>query len=373
MNKTVKPDFGILDGLRGIAATYVVIHHCRGNLLIGGSEYAAVVPVEQWSIWNKLYFSGLQLTSLGREFVIFFFVLSGFSIAYSLQKHTGVLKFYSRRLIRLYPPYITALAWAALVFWICLRIAPVLTEGLQSVFADPAHVLSNLFYIPSGAFINQFWSLTHEVIFYLIIPIAIISRRAYYLVSVVLYLAGWAMYTSVKPGNNILLAYLFEYNIFFTAGIALFHNYESVKSFLKLNRVKVILSSFILLAAMVVIRYKTSEDNKITIILSAIFSVILIIHFLENKITSRWVAFLGAMSYTIYITHMASLFLFKAILLKTGVIDSVHVSQPWIWPLGVLVCIAVSYCLYILAEKPTKKILDKLRSQVTRKPVLSQQ
>lgn len=367
MTKTIKPDFGILDGLRGIAATYVVIHHCRGNLLIGGSEYAAVVPVAQWSIWDKLYFSGLQLTSLGREFVIFFFVLSGFSIAYSLQKHTGVFKFYSRRLIRLYPPYIAALCWAALCFWICQLIAPVITYGLQSVFADPEHIISNLFYIPKGAFINQFWSLTHEVIFYLIIPVAILNRKAYYLVSIILYLVGWMLYVNVKPGNNLLLAYIFEYNIFFTAGIALFHNYDSVRSFLKLNRIKVVLFSIILLAAMIIIRYKTSEDNKITIILSALFSVILIIHFLENHITNKFVSFLGAMSYTIYISHMASLFLFKGILLKVGVISSVHISQPWVWPIGVLFCIAISYGLYILAEKPTKKILDKLRSQAVQK------
>lgn len=82
----MKPNFKILDGLRGIAATYVLINHSRGNLLMGGAEYAKINPVNQWSIIDKLYFSALQLTSLGREFVILFFILSGFSIAFSLQK-----------------------------------------------------------------------------------------------------------------------------------------------------------------------------------------------------------------------------------------------------------------------------------------------
>ena len=363
MNQTIKPDFKILDGLRGIAATYVVIHHCRGNLLIGGSEYAAILPVSQWSMWEKLYFSALQSTALGREFVIFFFVLSGFSIAYSLQRNTGILKFYSRRLIRLYPPYLTALAWAAVVFLISSYIAPVLTTGLSSVFADLTNILSNLFYIPRGAFINQFWSLTHEVIFYLLIPIAILNRKAYYLVSVCLYLIGWIISTNVKPGNNLLLAYIFEYNIFFVLGIWLFHNYVMVRSFLKLNRVKVILLSTLLFITMVLIRYITSEDNKITIILSAILSVVLIIHFLENGITNRLMAFLGAMSYTIYISHMASIFLFKAILINAGIITE-KVSQPWVWPIGVLVCVGISYCMYVIAEKPTKRLLDNLRNKI---------
>lgn len=34
----MKIDFKILEGIRGIAAFYVVINHCRGNMLIGGSE-----------------------------------------------------------------------------------------------------------------------------------------------------------------------------------------------------------------------------------------------------------------------------------------------------------------------------------------------
>ena len=79
------PNFQILDCLRGIAAFYVVINHCRGNLLIGGSEIAETIPVEDWSIVTKLYYAALRFTSLGGEFVIFFFVLSGFSIAYSLR------------------------------------------------------------------------------------------------------------------------------------------------------------------------------------------------------------------------------------------------------------------------------------------------
>ena len=40
----VNPNFKILDGLRGIAATYVVINHCRGNNLIGGSDLSKIVP-----------------------------------------------------------------------------------------------------------------------------------------------------------------------------------------------------------------------------------------------------------------------------------------------------------------------------------------
>ena len=111
-------DFTILDGLRGIAAVYVVFNHARGNLFIGGLKYAQIKSVSLWSMSEKLYFSALQCTALGREFVILFFILSGFSIAFSLNGKPKVSGFYIRRLIRIYPPYLIALIWAFLYLWL---------------------------------------------------------------------------------------------------------------------------------------------------------------------------------------------------------------------------------------------------------------
>ena len=84
----MKLNFKILDGLRGIASTYVLLNHARGNLLMGGNEYSKIKPILNWSFTEKLYYSSLQLTTLGTEFVILFFILSGFSIAYSLKNKT---------------------------------------------------------------------------------------------------------------------------------------------------------------------------------------------------------------------------------------------------------------------------------------------
>ena len=164
----MKPNFKILDGLRGIAATYVLINHSRGHLLAGGNDYAKIIPISKWSLWDKIYYSSLQLTSLGRESVILFFILSGFSIAYSLQKKIILTDFYKRRIIRLYPPYLMALMWAEHVFQNSNRLTPLNNVGMMSVFESTHHIFNNLLYNPFGDLIGQFWSLTHEVIFYLI-------------------------------------------------------------------------------------------------------------------------------------------------------------------------------------------------------------
>ena len=164
-------DFKILDGLRGIAALYVVFNHARGNLFIGGEKYAQLKKIANWSIYEKIFFSALRLTSLGREFVILFFILSGFSIAYSLSAGKSKKIFYLRRIIRIYPPYIFALAWAFVVFGFLQNLVPkALSSGSKSVFSSFTSTALNFLYIDNGSLIIQFWSLKYEVIFYILIP-----------------------------------------------------------------------------------------------------------------------------------------------------------------------------------------------------------
>ncbi|CAN5286689.1 acyltransferase [soil metagenome] len=361
MHEKVKPDFTILDGLRGIAATYVLINHSRGNLCEGAREYAARIPMELWSLKTKMYFALLQTTILGREFVIFFFVLSGFSIAYSLQHRHDPLKFYKRRLVRLYPPYLLALITAALCYWAISIVYSPLLHNLTSVFANAHHIFFNLIYLPKGDLIPQFWSLTHEVLFYLIIPFAILKRRYYYIISVLLYLYGWYFETQVSRFEYPLQNFLLEFNIFFVIGICFFHNYYRVANALKLTTIKIILFSLILFFSMIVVRYYTSEDNKITPLLSALLSIILVVAFLQKRITNKILVYLGSMSYSIYIFHFAFLVLIRALLLRSGVIGSGTYIPEWIWIAAVFVCIFICHLLYLVSEKPTKRYLNKLR------------
>jgi peptidoglycan/LPS O-acetylase OafA/YrhL len=358
----MKPNFKILDGIRGIAATYVVINHSRGNLLIGGREYADILPMEKWSLLDKMYYSVLQLTSLGREFVIVFFILSGFSIAYSLQRKGSVIGFYQRRLIRLYPPYFMALVWAAFAFYFANQFSPIITNNLTSVFGSSKAIISNLLYVPDGAFIGQFWSLTYEVIFYLIIPICIIRRRLYYIASLLLYLLSILISWKNVSGTNIISMFLLDYNIYFAVGIWVFHNYKKVETYFITKKDSVFYTLITLLfILMVIIKFKTTEYNKISILIAVIFSIVLIVNFLYKKINSKVLSFLGNMSYTLYITHLATIFLFKSILLKTGFVSSSHITTWYIWMCGVITSIVISYLLYFIAENPTKKILNKLR------------
>ena len=360
---TTKPNFEVLDCLRGIAAVYVVINHCRGHLLIGGSELAQIIPISKWSIWTKLYYALLQFTSLGREFVVLFFVLSGFSIAFSLRNQQNAKIFYFKRLVRLYPPFVLALIWAALVFSLISIYEPLFNKDLKSVFYSWKSTGLNLIYISNGAYIAQFWSLVHEVIFYLLAPLVFLNRKVYYIVSILLYTIGLYISWDNVAGQTIITSFLLDYNFYFIVGVWLFNNYSMIYKKISANRVKTYFISIFLIVLMVVIKFYTTDHNKISCLIAVVFSVFLVVNFQKNKITTRLLLYLGTMSYTLYITHFATIKIYNLILIKMNFAEvGTKIQNPIIWFGGIFLCIIISYLFYVIAEKPSKKILEKFRN-----------
>ncbi len=363
-------DFKILDGLRGIAALYVVFNHARGNLFIGGAKYAALKDISQWDIKEKIFFALLRLTSLGREFVILFFVLSGFSIAFSLSKTVSIKDFYLRRTIRIYPPYIFSLVWAFFVFQYLQRFTPgALPANSQSVFSSLNATLQNLFYIDNGSLIIQFWSLKFEVIFYLLIPWFILKKELYLIVSLVIAIISFCMNWNGLTGNTILGQYILDYNIYFALGVCCFHYYDAIApKFIFKSKRFFFLIAIALFLVIVMFKYWINFDrDKITILLASLFSVILLFNFLHHKIKNRVLMFLGDISYTIYISHFATLMLLLGIFLKTGIVSSAEILNKYLWLTGIPVAIFLSYLFYLIIEKPTKNILSKMRRNNSKK------
>lgn len=356
-----KPDFNILDGIRGIAALYVVINHSRGHMLQGGSDLAAIKPVAEWSVFEKIYYALLQLTSIGTEFVIVFFVLSGFSIAYSLRNGQHFGQFYLKRLIRLYPPFLLALLWAYLSFMIIDYFAPALNRGGFSVFHDWQISLYNLIYLNSGNYVPQFWSLIHEVFFYLLIPIALINRNFYYLLSLIFFIAGIFMNEELIA-KSVITLFFFKYHFYFAIGVFLYFNYDRVKKYALIgNNVAMYLIFSLLFLSTIAINFLIKNDH-ITFFISAIASVLMIVNFLEKGITSPFIRWVGAMSYTLYITHFASIYLIYLLLVLLGIVSAEgKITLWWSWPLGVISSLFFGQLFYTLVEKNTKLILAKLR------------
>lgn len=153
-----------LDGIRGLAALYVVLHHCW---LLTFHGY----PADTGPIW-------LGWLLHGRFAVVAFIVLSGFSLAIGPARHGwqlgGTGRFARRRARRILPAY-----WAALVLSLVIAAAaaplplsapPTIRSAvvygllLQDVVAAPA---------PNGAF----WTIAIEAGLYLAFPLLLLIRR----------------------------------------------------------------------------------------------------------------------------------------------------------------------------------------------------
>jgi peptidoglycan/LPS O-acetylase OafA/YrhL len=154
-----------LDGLRGLAALFVLVHHCW--LLSFRGRYPLSTGPE-WLGW-LLH---------GRFAVVFFITLSGFSLAIAPARHGwrlgGLRRYLRRRAWRILPPY-----WAALVF--SLVVAHL---WARMPLADPPDGRSVVVYglllqdfVPAPVPNAVFWSIAVEAALYLAFPLLLAVRR----------------------------------------------------------------------------------------------------------------------------------------------------------------------------------------------------
>ena len=156
-----------LDGVRGLAALFVVLHHCWLMSFAGFPRNTG----PSWLGW-LLY---------GHFAVVVFITLSGFSLAISPARKGwrlgGKTLFAKRRAWRILPPYWAALAFSLVIAWGLGVSQPssaspngksVVVYGLllQDVFGAP---------VPNGAF----WSIAVEAQLYLVFPVLLVILRRY--------------------------------------------------------------------------------------------------------------------------------------------------------------------------------------------------
>jgi peptidoglycan/LPS O-acetylase OafA/YrhL len=112
------------------------------------------------------------LVSQGRSGVTFFFVLSGFLLAWSARPGDRAVPFYRRRLARIYPAYFASLLFASML-WAILDPAA-LRRGLLTPILLQAWVPTSQSYFAINV---PAWSLSVEAFFYLTFPLVILGLR----------------------------------------------------------------------------------------------------------------------------------------------------------------------------------------------------
>ena len=221
--------------IRGLSALYVAIGHAKVVFWSGGNEYIEKYPIKEWDLLDYIVFAIDMFSSSAQEFVIVFFILSGFFIAYSFKRNNWCFKnFLINRAIRIYPPYVFSVLLAITVFLFIDYYIPTLFmgESTKPIIIRMTNsynemnlkaFLKSLLYLPQEDYIAgnlSYWSLLPEWFFYIIIPFLVKIKRWPILIFTSCYFAN-AFF--IFGFENHLLKFLFEYGFYFFLGLELYH------------------------------------------------------------------------------------------------------------------------------------------------------
>lgn len=352
-----------LDGLRGLAALLVLVHHS----LLTMSGFSAVywgVP-EPWFV-TPFAHTPLHLFWAGGEAVLVFFVLSGVVLTLPATRARGIAwrSYYPSRLIRLYIPVIAAVLFAVL----CATIWPrTVTEGYSEWLRahgqpiTPATVLKDMALVDGTSWLNSpLWSLRWEVVFSLLLPVYVwialrFGRRRWALIAcslAVLSAAGSAL------GSDAL-----RYLPYFGVGSLIAVNMTRIARTAervfagRTGRGGEILVGAIAALLLTYTWWGPSTPGAMGAavrslpVLAGVMLVVLLSIASPGArrfLSSRALMGLGTISFSLYLTH-------------EPIVVSLAVMMPpdrsWIAPLlGLPICVGVAWVFWRLIERPSHRL-----------------
>lgn len=162
---TPKVHYPFLDGLRGLAILLVFFYHV-------GCDVFGSYSVKWNGLWRDFSCSSGWLlfpVSIGWLGVAVFFVVSGFCIQLTISNKNSInwAEFFTRRILRVYPPYLIALVLFCTIFpffgWSAL---PKLRDVMSHLL-----LIQNIIKGSFMAINPSMWSIAIEIQLYLIFPI----------------------------------------------------------------------------------------------------------------------------------------------------------------------------------------------------------
>lgn len=349
-----------LTSLRFFAAFSVVLFHFRE------------------SFGENLNFGiATNFISRGYIWVDFFFILSGFIIAYVYQEQFSrpSLKIYWRfiinRIARIYPAHVFVvglfLAWET-VTYILVRY-----YGFSALPFDgclsPATLASNLLMVHDwgGWFGNcswnyPAWSISSEWLAYLLFPVTLLVVKfskgavAALLTSAALYILFLTIAlddSKSLQSTSSLIRVLTE----FAFGILVYRIYVNIT-----QKISAWISNYLCLGAIVGTVFGLHFGVSDGLIIPLLLGIVLFTALSENGIVVRalrlrWLVFLGEASYSIYLIHAFDQRIWNSIAVRLFG-NSFSVSESYIAFLVVMGSILISgILLYLWIEKPARLLI----------------
>lgn len=351
--------FHLIDALRGFAASWIVLGHAfEGEYF---SHLAGHLPQLFW------------LIKYGYLAVPIFFVISGFVIAHSLSNDyvdgRYFLKFTLRRTVRLDPAY-----WGSILLVISLSWVAAKVSGEIFKSPEPFAILSHIFYLQAligvPHLISVYWTLCLEIQFYLIfcgLMYFTAKLRPYYSMAfqaVLLFTTSASLIWPLKivdtpqPLHHIIFL---PYWHSFLLGVFSFWCWK-----------KLIPQSYFYLYALTLAIVTIYNSNPSTLFdmrnpsyftLSSVLTALFIHECARlNKLSSanwRWIQFLGAISYSLYLTHIPILAATAYVTRKTfGNSIYTDLSNLIILPSA---CIIFAFIFWYVFEKWSIKLSKSIK------------
>jgi peptidoglycan/LPS O-acetylase OafA/YrhL len=317
---------------RALAAISVVAFHLSIYMLL--PRYGGVSPF-------------IDYTSRGHLGVDFFFVLSGFIIFFAHERDIGKpemwARFAYRRFSRLFPVYwLYTGAFVALVMLGFGQDSNV-PKSLSDWFTTITLVRANA----SSPPLAPAWTLFHELQFYVVFSLLLLNKRVGMIAIAVLAVVAVAMYHF--PGENeraALNVYTSAYSLYFLLGMASYWRYKQ-----RGKGVIDFVAGLLLLAVGFWVELPYSLSG---IVIAAGFAAAIAgltqmeAHY--KFAVPKLLGFLGDASYSIYLTHLATMGLFLKIALKTPLYAQ---AGPAVTFVAVLAAsLAAGGAAYYFVERP---------------------
>lgn len=350
---------GKIDSLtlvRGIAASLVLVVHA----------FAFLTPMRTGNLNSELGSIGVDI----------FFILSGFIMAFAHwddfgKGWNGSMTFIKKRIIRIYPLYFSiTLALAASLYF--------LPQLFHTFKYDNIFLLKSLFFIPSRIeyttphmttpMLGVAWTLSYEIIFYLIFSICLLFKRRTGIYIAIASLILWAAAgVSLNPENYISIFFLSSLPLEFAFGIATYVILKKNKYILKKSPTITIttLATAIILLLLGLTQHPLSTrsvtDNYRVLYFGVPAALIFfgMLHIPQTTGKTRTIAnLIGNASYSTYLTHYLILGIIKAIATRIGIIESTNTYILVI--ISCFICTTFGIVIHKTVEVPATRFMRNI-------------
>ncbi len=348
--------FKEIDGLRGIAATLVMIAHW-GEVSV---RHQVPAPLQ-----HAAHATLVEYFSPGRMAVVAFFCISGFVIPFSFRGRYPLLSFPISRVFRLYP-----------AFWLAVLAGAAVGYITGDDIVSPARLLVNLtmlhLLVGVGSIIGVDWTLLIEWVFYgvcyLMFAAAILGRPRYQFAAMLTFL-GIALAAGawrwVHPSSGLPLGIPTYLAAMHFGTLARMHLLD--RTVVSRNQYLAAIGCLVggvLLAYF--LAYWKAENEQLgywasnTGYFAGIAIFLLCIHL--QLFTGRVTVFLGRISYSVYLLHPVAVVLLMSTWDWFSGWEAAYAVLTPLYFLGVL---GAATLMFELVERPMVRLGRKLDDTVT--------